>query len=190
MTTIPATLQGTKISVGTLTFKQDPDGNISITGYDKTTPADKMKIDYVIQEKVEASELTKINEVNYTKVVEDMPTKDIFNTKTNILFTQDVDNKLAVFENNYYDLYRQFMEESLDGDVDDLINEDDYSKAFGILKEIFNKNTAYKNIDATTDASELGKFKAMIISCTDPDEQTFIVDKCKAIFSYDVKYTK
>lgn len=183
MTTIPATLQGTKISVGTLTFTETPDGKTSITSYDNSTPADKMKIDYIMQAKVDASNIVKINNENYKEAVQ-IRTTNIFTPEEIFTkpFTEATERILSLFD-NYYNktLYRDFMVSAVDPGLDEFIDATDYNEAYKTLITILEKNVNYAN---------LTEVKALIDSNTLTDsDRAFIVDKFKAVFSYLIYLT-
>lgn len=182
LTTIPADLQGKRISVGTLTFTETPDGKTSITSYDNSTPADKMKIDYITQAKVDVSNIVKINNENYKEAVQ-IRTTNIFTPEDRFTkpFTEATERTLSLFDNYYNTLYRDFMVSAVDAGLDEFIDATDYNKAYTTLIAILEKNVNYANL---TEVKNLIDSKTL----TDADK-AFIVDKFKAVFSYLIYLT-
>ncbi len=185
LATIPADLdlQGKKISVGTLTFTEDLDGKVSITWYDKAAPSDKMEINYITQEKVNANNTVAINNENYAEAVE-INTTDILKPEDRFTkpFTEATERTLSIFDDYYNNtLYREFMESAVDAWLDEFINATDYNAAYTTLIKILEKNSNYANLTEVKNLIESN-------TLTDAD-RAFIVDKFKAIFSYIIYLT-
>lgn len=186
---IPAGLQGIKVNIGTLTFKETIDGEVSLTSYNNTTPTNKLQIDYIIEKEAPLETIVQIEGKDYYEVLSSS-TEQLLEVDDRLknVFTLGVEKQLSVFEYTYENsLYKEFMLPTLNDSLDGFIDEENYEEAFNKLKEIFEKSNSYN--DATA-GSELGIFKALInnSSLTQYDK-AFIVDKCKAIFSYTFYFT-
>lgn len=181
---IPIGLQWTKMTVGTLTFVQTSDGKVSVASYDINTPAKEFKIAYTIQEKINDTKVEKINGIDYM-LNQEIASEHLLqaDTKLTDIFTPNVEQTLSLFEDaRFRTLYKDFMIQALDPAIDGFINEKDYGNAFVTLKNIFEKNVSYQNAKVN---SELWKFKTLINWPLTIHDTAFIVDKCKAIFSFN-----
>lgn len=192
---IPASIQGQKMTKGTLRFKETPppESKVSIVYFDTSIPADKFTIEYVTQKAVDKSKAETIGTDLYN-VSNTITTPTLFKAAANLdIFSGTLDKTIAGFENLYITtLYTEFMVSTLDADKNDFIDELDYDNAFTILVKIFKKNDKYNNSTSTSNP-ELFKLKTLIESIDvskNSYDKAFMVDKCKALFSYDYSYTE
>ncbi len=175
---VPATLQGTKIKVGTLKFKEASDGTVSLESYDPNTFTDKLKIEYTVQTKISTENTKTIENEKYKETpisAEKLFTPD---TKFTNVFTTTTEKISSCFDDvKDYVLYKDFMIPIVDKWIDNFINETDYDTAFIKLREILQYNqTKYNSL---TDLKSLIEEPAITES-----DKVFVVDKFKAIFSY------
>lgn len=158
---IPAGLQGTKVNIGTLTFKENIDGEVKITSYDNTTPENKLQINYIIEEEAPAETIVPIDGKDYHEILS-TPTPKLLEVddKLKNVFTPVVEKQLSVFEDAYVNsLYPEFMLSTLNDSLDGFIDEENYEEAFIKLKEIFEKSDSYNTAPA---GSDLDQFKSLI----------------------------
>jgi len=156
-----------------------------LESYDDKSPADKLTISYSTETNIPAEKIISINKIDYHEVATES-TEKLFtpDTKFTTIFTPATEKIAAKFDDVDSRLFQEFIIAAIDADVDNLINENDYEKAFEILKTICEKNkNAYTSL---TEFKNLIEEKEKKLSIYD---KVFIVDKMKAILSYQTYLT-
>ncbi len=179
VTFIPTTIENQPLEQGKLEIRDLGGNNYTVT-LNPLLPKDKLTIDYIIEtEYTTAYEIAKNDPNNYKreKLYSESAIEANLAMPKNIqnVFTSSTEQWLSIFDDYENTLYKTFMENIVDTQLDAFIDNNDYDNAFSNLKTILENNAKY------TDFPDL---KALIDSPLSDYEKVIIVDKFKTIFSY------
>ncbi len=182
----PTSIEGTKITTGTLLIRKNTDNESFTVKLDGTTPTDKLTITYLDQTEYEHAYNAAILNINNLKPVKSFTVDRLFSFDWDKLKAQRL---LTTISNDIKDLekntnltnkteYLEFLSSASNIiDSDWYINDTEINKAIEYLKVLL-PNT-------TTTLSELRGY----LDSTDRSTKTYIVDRLKQIFAKDAWYT-